>query len=61
LISRRPQFPGNLGRGGGVIDEDGPFFHCGKGAVCAECGVAQILIIADTCKHEVRIFGRNCW
>jgi 3-hydroxyisobutyrate dehydrogenase len=43
----------NLGRGGGVVDEDRALAHAGEGAVGPERHFAQVVVVADAAHDEV--------
>jgi hypothetical protein len=51
------QLARDLGRGGGVVDEDGTLLHRGEGAVGTGGDRAQIIVIADAGEDEVLAFG----
>jgi hypothetical protein len=41
------ELAGDLGRGGGVIDEDGALGHAGKRPVDVDGDLAQVIVVAD--------------
>ena len=51
------KFAGDLGRGGGVVDEHGALLHAVKGAVRPECHLAQIVVVAHAAHDEVLALG----
>jgi osmotically-inducible protein OsmY len=53
----RVQLARHIGRGGGVVHEDGARLHAGKGAVGAQHHRAQVVVVADAAEHDV---GAGC-
>ena len=47
--------------GNQVVDEDGTWLHAGKSAIGTECHAAQVVVIADTAKHQVSPVRRQSW
>jgi hypothetical protein len=54
---RRVELARDIGRGGGVVDEDGALAHCGEGAVLGRRHRAQIVVIADASEHDLLALG----
>ena len=50
------EFAGDLGGGGGVVDEGGALLHAGESAVRAEGDRAQVIVVADAAHHEILAF-----
>ena len=53
----RVQFARDVGRGGGVVDEDRAALHAGEGAVGPERDRAQIVVVADAGEDEIAALG----
>jgi len=49
------QLTRHIGGGGGVVNQNGTFFHAGKGAVGTEHHSAQVVIVANTAKNNIGI------
>ena len=52
------QFARDLGRSGGVIDDDGALAHAGEYAVAPQHHLAQIVVVADAGQDEVLALRR---
>ena len=61
-LGRRVELARDVGRGGGVVDEDGALALGLEGAALGRRHRAQIVVVADAAEHEVgvlRRFGRR--
>jgi hypothetical protein len=50
---RGVQLARHLGRGRGVVDEDGARRHAGQGTVRAQHDGPQVVVVADAGEHEL--------
>ena len=55
------EFACHIGRCGGVVDQNGPFFHAGQRAVCAQYDGTQVIVIAHAHEHQIGVAGRLAW
>jgi hypothetical protein len=53
-LGRGVQLARDVGRGGGVVDEDGAGLHAGEGAVGAQRDAAQVIVVADAGRTRCR-------
>ena len=52
-LGRFVKFTGDLGRGGGVVDEDRAFLHSREGAVRSKGDAAQVVVVADAGEDDL--------
>ena len=60
-FGRCVEFASHIGRGRGVVDQNGAFFHASKSTVCAQYHRAQIFVIAHATKDDVGMGYSFAW